>query len=94
MIERAGPCRAEKRFQFGEGLFDRVEVRTVGRQKADVGACAFNRRANRRVFVDREAVEHDHIARAQRRDQDLVGVNDALAYREKIMKMVVSNVWE
>ena len=32
VIETAGPRRAEERVQFGEGLFDRIEVGAVGRE--------------------------------------------------------------
>lgn len=35
LIEAAGPRRPQEGFEFGEGLFDRIEVGTVGRQKLD-----------------------------------------------------------
>jgi hypothetical protein len=41
VLEDAGARRAEKRFSFSEGEFDGVEVRTVRRQKANLGAELF-----------------------------------------------------
>ena len=76
VVEGPGTRRAEERFQFGEGQFDRIEVGTVGRQKAELGADRFDRGAHRGLFVDGEVVEDDDIARAQRRDQDLLDVGE------------------
>jgi len=64
LIEAAGPRRPEERFQFGERLFDRIEIGTVGRKKADLGADGFDGGANLRLFVHREIVKDDHIAGA------------------------------
>jgi hypothetical protein len=74
LIKRARPRGAEERFEFGEGLFDRVEVRAVGRQELQEGAGLLNRDADLRVLVRGQVVEHDDIARAQRRDQNLLDV--------------------
>ena len=52
----------EERFQFGERLFDRIEVRTVRRQKSDLRADRFDGRAGLWLFVPGEIVEHDHLA--------------------------------
>jgi hypothetical protein len=38
LIEVARPDGACERFQFGEREFDRIEVRTVGREKSDLRA--------------------------------------------------------
>jgi hypothetical protein len=57
---RAG--RAQERFQLREGELDRIEVGAVGRQKAKLRADRCNRRADLRVFVDREVVEDDDVA--------------------------------
>jgi hypothetical protein len=57
-------------------LFDRIEVRTVGRQEPDLRARPFDRRSNLRVLVYRQVVEHDDIARAQRGHQDLFDVRE------------------
>ena len=42
LIERSWSRRPEERFQFGERLFDGIEVRTVRRQKSDLGADRFD----------------------------------------------------
>ena len=74
MVEATRPRRSEKRLQFGEREFNRVEVRTVGGQKTDLRADRFNRGADRCLFVNDEVVEDDHITRAERRDQHLFDV--------------------
>ena len=74
MLERAGPDRAQKRLQFGERQFDRIQVRAVGREKSEERARLRDRRADFRLFVGGEIVEHDDIARAQRGHQDLFDV--------------------
>ena len=71
-----GARRPDERFQFGEGQFDRIEIRAVGRQEPELGADGFDRRAHRRLFVYGEIVEHDHISRAQRRHQDLFDIGE------------------
>jgi hypothetical protein len=76
VIKTARPRRAEERLQFGEREFNRVEVRTVGRQKSDLRPDGFNRRADRRLFVHDEVVEHHDIARSQRRGEDLFDVGE------------------
>jgi len=76
VVEGAWTRGAEARFQFGKGLFDRIEVRTVGRQEPDLRARPFNRRADPRVLVDRQVIEHDDIARPQRGHQDLFDVRE------------------
>jgi hypothetical protein len=62
VIEGAWARRAEERLEFGEGEFDGVEVGTVGREKAEVGAGGLESGADLGVFVDREIVEDDDIA--------------------------------
>jgi hypothetical protein len=74
VIEAARPGRPEKRFQFREGELDRVEVGTVGREKAEPGPDGFDRAPDLRLFVDGEVVEHHHVARTQRRRQDLFDI--------------------
>ena len=75
-IECSGSGRPEKRLEFGERLFDRIEVGTVGRQKPDVRADGFNRGADLQLFVHREVIEDDDIAGAERRHQDLFDVGE------------------
>jgi hypothetical protein len=74
VVEGAWPCGAEDRLQFGKGLFDRIEVRTVRRQKPDVRPGRFNRGTDLRLLMNREVVEHDDVARPQRGHQDLFDV--------------------
>jgi hypothetical protein len=76
VVKGPGTCGPDERFQFGEGQFDRIEIRTIGREELELGADRFDRRAHRRLFVDGEIVEHDDIAGAERRDQDLLDVRE------------------
>lgn len=73
-IEGPGSRRSQERFQFGERLFDRIEVGTVGGQKSDVCPDRFDRRADLRLFVHREVVEDDNIAWPERPDEDLFDI--------------------
>lgn len=50
VIEGARPRGAQKRFQFGEREFDRIEIGTLGRQKAEVGANLLNGGADLRCL--------------------------------------------
>jgi len=76
LVEAAWARGAHERLQLRKGLFDRIEIRAVGRQEPELGADGFDRRAHRWLFVHGEIVEHDHIARAQRRHQDLLDVGE------------------
>ena len=79
VVKCSGPRRAYERFQFRKGQFDRIEIRTVGRQEAEVGTDGFDRRAHGGLFVDGEVVEHHHIARPKRRNQNLIDVGENIA---------------
>ena len=74
VVERARPGGTEERFQFGERHFDRIEVGTVGREKAELRTGLLNGRAHLGLLVDREIVEHDDIASAQRGHEHLLDV--------------------
>jgi hypothetical protein len=76
LIERPRAGGPEEGLQFGEGELDRIEVRTIRRQKAELRADGFNRDTDLGLFVDDEIIEDDDIARAQRRDQDLFDVGE------------------
>ena len=65
---------AEERFEFGEGLLDRIEVRAVRRKELQECAGLFNRDADIRLFVRGQVIEHDDIAWAQCGDEDLLDV--------------------
>lgn len=67
---------AQERFQFGKRQFDRIEVGTVGRQKAEPRTDLLDRRADLRLPMDGQVVQHDHIAGAERRDQHLLDVRE------------------
>ena len=56
VVEGPRARRAEERLQFGEGQFDRIEVGTVGRQKAQVRADLFDGGADCGLFVHREVI--------------------------------------
>ena len=62
VIERSWSRGTEERFKFGERLFDRIEVGTVWRQKAELRADRFDGGADLWLFVHGEIVEHHHIA--------------------------------
>jgi len=54
-----------------------------------VRADGFDRRAHRWLFVDREIVEHDHVAGAQRGHQDLLDVGE----KRRIVDRSVEDGW-
>ena len=57
---------AQDVFELGEGLFDRVEIGPVGREKPKFGSGGFNRDFDGGALVSAEVV-HDHdVAGAQR----------------------------
>jgi len=74
LVKGARPRRPQERFQFGKGLFDGIEVGTVGREKTQLRADGFNGLAYRRLLVQRQIVEHDDIATPERRHEDLLDV--------------------
>ena len=76
VIEAAGACRAEDRFQFRKHLFDRIEVRAVRGQEAKRGAGLRNGGLDGGMLVDRQVVEHDDVARLQGRHQHLLDVRE------------------
>lgn len=76
LVEVARPGGAQKGLQLRKRQFDRIEVRAVGRQKAEPCADRFDRGLDLRLFVRHEVVEHDDVARTQRRDEDLLDVRE------------------
>ena len=56
---------ARQRFELGKDQLDRVEVRTVGRQKPKRGARLLNLLRAQRVPMHREVVQDHDIARAE-----------------------------
>lgn len=66
---------ANEPLELGEDLFDRIEVRAVGRQIQDLGSDPFDRRLNARHFVRLEVDHHDDVVRLERRYEMLFDVN-------------------
>ena len=69
-------CGADDGFQFRKTEFDRVEVRTVGRQIPERGTCPFDRPSHARDLVGAEIVGNDPVAGTQGRDEDLFDVGE------------------
>lgn len=76
VIKRPGPRGSDEGFQFRKGQFDRIEIWAIRRQEAELRTDGFDRGTHRWLFVDGEIVEHDHIASAERWDQDLLDVGE------------------
>ena len=74
LVEGTRARGPHERFQFRERHLDRVEVGTVGRQKADLRARGFDGCAHLGLFVDSEIVEHHDITASQGRGQHLLDV--------------------
>jgi hypothetical protein len=53
---------ARQGLELGEGLLDRIEIRGVGRQVAQLCTAGFDRRADAGHVVGREMVHHDDVA--------------------------------
>lgn len=61
-------------FELGEDLFDRIEIRTIGRQKDHSGTDRTNGPASSIALVAAEIVEHDDIASLKCRNQELLDI--------------------
>ena len=78
----AGPLGglAQRRLEFGEGLFDRVEVWAVGRQIDELSALCSDRLGDTGSFVTGKIVEHDDVVGPQGWRQHLLDISpEALA---------------
>ena len=60
--------------EFGESLFDGIEVGAVGRQITHGRACRFDRSLNAWAFVRTEIVHDDDVARSQIRHQHAIDI--------------------
>lgn len=76
LLVAARASRAQEGFQFGERELDRIEVRTVRRKEPNVGAHVLDGGADRRLLMGRQVIEHDDVARVQRRHQHLLDVRE------------------
>lgn len=56
---------AQQGFEFGEGLFDWVQVGAVGRQKEEFGAGVADGTPDIRTFMAAQIIHHDDVARPQ-----------------------------
>src|ERR1700681_3185307 len=76
-------------FQFGEDLFDGVEVGGIGRQEQKPGAASPDGAAHRLALVATEIIEDDDVARLQRWGQNLIDIGpEALA-----VDWTIENPW-
>jgi hypothetical protein len=67
---------AQERFQFRERELDRIEIRTIGRQKPNGRAHLLDRRPDLGLLMGREVVKDDDIPRMQGGHQHLFDVGD------------------
>lgn len=73
-IGGSGGSLAQKVFELGEDLLDWVEVRRVFRQEEDPGSDRTDQLADGLALVAAEIVQDNDIARAQRRQKNLLDV--------------------
>lgn len=76
VVKGPWPRRPQPRFEFGKHLLDRIQVRTVRREKSQLRTSRFDRRAHRGLFVDGEVVEDHDGADRKRGHQDLFDVGE------------------
>jgi len=76
LVETARARGTEQGFQFRKGELDRIEIRTVGRQKSQLRPRVLDRRPYGRLFVDDEVIEHDHVAGPERWHEHLFDVRE------------------
>ena len=86
LVEGARPRGAEERFQLRKRHLNRIEVGTVGRQKSEPRARAFDRGLDLRLLVHGQVVQDHDIAGAQGRDQDLLDVSEKRRIVERAVK--------
>ncbi len=71
---RSGGGRSEQRVELGEGLLDRVQIRTVGRQIEEFGPHGLDGGAHAFDLVGAEVVHNDEVAGAQSWRQGLLDI--------------------
>lgn len=74
-LKGAGGRLAQMGLEFGKGLFDGIEIGTVGRQVVDLRAPTRDQLTHARHFVRGEIVEDNKIARAQLGAEHLLEVS-------------------
>ena len=65
---------ADERFQFAEGLFDRIEVGTVGREIEQMRARRLDSGPHRRTLVARKIVHHHDVTGLECGHEHLVDI--------------------
>ena len=75
-IQRSGGSLSQQGFEFGEELFDWIEVGAIGRQVAEFGAGGFDRLLDASNLVARKIVHNDDVAWAERWDKTLLHVGE------------------
>ena len=70
---------AQALLELGEGVFDRIEVGAVSRQKPKAAAARFGPGAHGLVFVDTQVFWDHGLTRAQRRAEHLVQIGEKYA---------------
>lgn len=70
------PGFAQQVLEFGEGLFDRIEIGAVGRQIEEPGAGCADRLPDSFVFVTAEVVEDDRVAMRQLWNKHLLNIGE------------------
>lgn len=76
LVEGARARRPQDRFEFREDEFNRIEIRTVRRQKPERGARLLDGGPRGGMFVHGQVIEHDDVVGAQCGDEDLLDVGD------------------
>ena len=66
-VSGSGSGLSEQRLEFGEGIFDRIEVGAVGRQEAQPRTRRLDDLAHRSALVAPEIVHDDGVARAEQK---------------------------
>lgn len=76
LVEAPRSRRAQKRFQLRKREFDRIEIRTVGRQEPEVRPDAFDRDLDFWLLVHGQVVEDHDVPWSERRHEDLLDVRE------------------
>ena len=80
VVNGPGTGRPDEGFQFREGQFDRIEIRTVGRQVEEFGSAIFDRLADAADFVRGKVVTNHPVAAARRQWRHWQPLWDARQY--------------
>jgi hypothetical protein len=75
-LDRPTARGAHERFEFGETQFDRIEIRTVRGQIPQCCAGGGDQLLDPVNVMRGQVVRDDHVARGERRDQDLFDVGE------------------